>query len=293
MSAEPIDLAHLRGWIGRTEEATDIVTPRLAAEYRATFAPHLAREQDTDAPLMLHWCLTPRIAATPDLAADGHPAKGDFLPPIPLPRRMWAGGLTQFHAPLRVGDAVRRVSRIEDVRMKEGRTGRLCFVTVRHEYLAGARLAIAERQDIVFREAATADAPQAPKGTATPAPAQAAPRETPAADLAWTIEASPALLFRYSAVTFNTHRIHYDAPYVTGVEGYAGLVVHGPLQASLLANIAATVLGRTPSTFSHRGVSPLIAGTAFQVLARRDGDTVRCWTENAAGVPCMEGEARA
>lgn len=283
-NSDTIDIDHLRSWIGRTEEADDIVTPRLVAEFRATFDPHLAATPAGEAPLALHWCLTPRIAPTHALAADGHPAKGDFLPPIPLPRRMWAGGLTQFRAPLREGDTVRRVSRITDVSAKEGRTGRLCFVTIDHEYSVDGRVAIAERQDVVYREAAT---PGAAKEMPEPKPTQ------PHADLVWTVDATPALLFRYSAITFNSHRIHYDAPYATKAEGYAGLVVHGPVQASLLLNIAATVLGKTPAAFNHRGLSPLIAGTAFQVFARTDGDAIRCWTQNAEGTVCMEGDARA
>ena len=283
MTADTIDIAHLRTWIGRTEEADDIVTPRLTAEFRATFDPQLAPTAHDEAPLMIHWCLTPRIAPTYDLAADGHPTKGDFLPPVPLPRRMWAGGLTELRAPLRVGDTVRRVTHIEDVAMKEGRTGRLCFVTLRHEYSAGDQLAIVERQDIVYREAA---APGAPASTAAPKPSGPKP------DLVWTVDATPALLFRYSALTFNSHRIHYDLPYVTQTEGYVGLLVHGPVQGTLLAHIAATALGRTPASFSHRGLTPLVAGTAFQVFARREDDVLRCWTQNAAGAVCMEGEAR-
>lgn len=278
-----LDLAHLRSWIGRVEEATDLVTPRLVAEYRATFEPHLAPTGEGEAPPMLHWCLAPPTAPMAAVAADGHAGKGGFLPPVPLPRRMWAGGRIEIHASLREGDRVLRRSRIADVSVKEGRTGRLCFVTVAHEVETGRGLALIERQDIVYREAA--EGGPAPSPAAPPAPA-------PRPDLAWTVEPSPVLLFRYSAMTFNGHRIHYDGPYVTGVEGYDGLVVHGPLQASLLFNLAATLAGRTPAAFEHRGLSPLTAPAPFRVCGARGADgAIRCWTEAADGRVCMRGDA--
>ena len=215
----PIDIDHLRGWIGRTREVEDLVTPRLVAEYRATLAPHLAPVPEGEAPLALHWCLAPETPPADTLGPDGHAAKGGFLPPVPLPRRMWAGGEVEILGPLRLGDRVARRETVSDVAVKEGRTGTLCFVTVRHEYLTERGPAIRERQDIVYREASR-------PGEALPAP-RMAPAE---AEAAWSVEANPVLLFRYSAMTFNGHRFHYDHPYATGVEGYAGLVVHGPMQ---------------------------------------------------------------
>ncbi len=272
-----MDAALLRSWIGRTAEATDIVTPRLADEFLATFAPHFGAEAGA-APLGIHWCLSPAIAPADGLGHDGHPAKGGFLPPVPLPRRMWAGGEIELRGPLRVGDTVVRRSRIEDVSVKSGRSGTLCFVAVRHEYDAGRGVAVSERHDIVYRGAATPGAP---------APASAPAERTPP-DLSWQVAADPVLLFRYSAMTFNGHRIHYDLPYVTQQEGYAGLVVHGPIQATLLLNMATRLGKGAPARFSYRGQSPLIAGQAFTVhgVAGADG-AVSCWTEDAAGTVCM------
>lgn len=274
------DLAHLRSWIGRTEEADDIVTPRLVGEYCATFAPHLAPVAHDQAPGMLQWVLAPPLAPAADLAADGHIKRGGFLPPVPLPRRMWAGGSVATHHALQVGATVRRISRIDDLSLKSGRTGQLCFVTVRHEYVAHGRVALTERQDIVYRDAAqTGGAPAA------------ALRTQPTAEITWTVDPTEAMLFRYSALMFNAHRIHYDFPYVTAREGYAGLIVHGPLQGALLFNIAATLTGRAPASFDYRGLSPLIAGAPFTVHAARREGRVHCWTQNAAGATCMEADA--
>lgn len=281
--APAIDIHHLRGWIGRTEEARDIITPRLAGEFSATFAPHLAPANEADAPMMLQWCLAPPLAPAADLTIDGHMKKGGFLPPVPLPRRMWAGGAVETFGALRIGDDVRRVSRIDDVSLKEGRTGRLCFVTVRHEFFARDALMLAERHDIVYRDAGSQN-----KGAGMPD----AKGVSPQADLAWTVDAGATMLFRYSALMFNAHRIHYDFVYATEVEGYSGLVVHGPLQASLLFNIAATLAGKPPKIFDYRGLSPLIGPAQFQVLAMRDGDAIRAWTQNSEGARCMECDAR-
>ncbi|KMO35000.1 metal-binding domain containing of MaoC dehydratase [Methylobacterium tarhaniae] len=277
-----IDIDHLRSWIGRSREVEDFVTPRLVAEYRATLAPHLAPVAEGEAPLALHWCLGPETPAADALGPDGHAAKGGFLPPVPLPRRMWAGGEVETLGALRIGDRVVRRETVADVAVKRGRTGTLCFVTVRHDYLTERGPAIRDRQDIVYREASRpGDAAPPPK----PAPAEDAGNEP-----AWSVEANSVLLFRYSAMTFNGHRFHYDHPYATQVEGYAGLVVHGPMQASLLLNLAAVRLGRVPPHFRYRGVSPMIAGSRFAVAGRREGEGFRGWTA-VGGTVCMEAEA--
>ncbi|WP_289052634.1 MaoC family dehydratase N-terminal domain-containing protein, partial [uncultured Methylobacterium sp.] len=212
---------------------------------------------------------------------DGHAAKGGFLPPVPLPRRMWAGGEIETLAPLRVGDRVVRRETVSDVAVKHGRTGTLCFVTVRHEYETARGLAIRDRQDIVYREASR---PGDAAPTAKPVPAED--------EAAWSVEANSVLLFRYSAMTFNGHRFHYDHPYATQVEGYPGLVVHGPMQASLLLNLAALRLGRVPARFRYRGVAPMIAGSRFAVAGRREGqgEAFQGWTA-VDGAVCMEAEA--
>jgi 3-methylfumaryl-CoA hydratase len=166
------------------------------------------------------------MARHSEIGPDGHPKRGGFLPPVPLPRRMWAGSRLTFVQPVRVGDALTRESRILDVSGKEGRTGHLVFVTVRHDYSLASGLAITEEHDIVYRD--------------NPQPGQPAPKPTPAptdSQFSREIVPDPVLLFRYSALTFNGHRIHYDRSYVTEVEGYPGLIVHGPLIATLLLDL--------------------------------------------------------
>ena len=277
---DAIDIDHLRSWIGREDDADDVVTPDLALKYHATFdfggdAP----EQGEVAARLIHFCLAPLIVPTARLGADGHPERGGFLPPVPLPRRMWAGGEITFHDDLRVGDTVRRRSRIADVVLKEGRTGPLCFVTVAHRIEASGALILEERQDIVYR------------GLDTPSSKTKAP--TPAEQGAYRrpMKASPPLLFRYSALTFNGHRIHYDRRYVTEVEGYPGLIVHGPLQAALLHDYAAEIFGRPPKRFAFRGLSPLFDDDAFSLNATREGATLKLWTAKQDGPICMSAEA--
>lgn len=269
-------------WIGRTREGRDLVTPRLMAEFRATFTPHLAPVPDGEAWPALHWCLAPDTPAIDALGPDGHAAKGGFLPPVPLPRRMWAGGEVQTLAPLREGDAVTRVETVRDVAFKEGRSGRLCFVTVDHVVSGPRGPAIRERQDIVYREAA---------GAQTGAGAE--PERGDPADYAqcWTLPATPTLLFRYSAMTFNGHRFHYDHPYSTQVEGYADLVVHGPIQATLLMTLATAMLGRVPVRFRHRGVSPMTANQDFRVCGRLTRDGWEGVTLDADNRVCMRASA--
>ncbi|MDR6871013.1 3-methylfumaryl-CoA hydratase [Bosea sp. BE125] len=284
-----MNLTQLKTWIGKSMEASDIVTPRLVQSFAATFAPHLAPYAPGEAPLALHWCLAPPISPMNAIGSDGHAAKGEFLPPVPLPRRMWAGGTIETLAPLREGDLVTRRSSIADISFKEGRTGPLCFVAVNHEIVTERGVALRERHNIVYREAAKPGDP-----AAAPAPVERpAPTEPEAADLTWKVESSPVFLFRYSAITFNSHRIHYDHPYVTKEEGYAGLVVHGPIQATLMLNIIATLSGGEPIKFDYRGVSPLIAGEPFTVKARRLPDgAIKAWTEGADGRLRMEGVSR-
>lgn len=279
-----MDTSVFKSWTGRTMSDDDIVTPRLAAEYLATFDPNLARVADGDGALGIHWCLSPAIAPVAGLGHDGHPRKGGFLPPVPLPRRMWAGGEIETHGALRVGDRVTRRSSIGEVSHKTGRAGALCFVAVHHEYATERGVAINERHDIVYRDA---PAPGARGSKPADAPARTA-------DLQWQVDATPVLLFRYSAMTFNGHRIHYDPVYATEQEGYDGLVVHGPLQATLMLNLAATLLDCTPRRFRYRGLSPLIAGGTVSVSGVRGGDgRIECWTTNADGRTCMEAVATA
>ena len=277
---DAIDIDHLRSWIGREDDAGDVVTPDLALKYHATFdfggdAP----KHGEVAARLIHFCLAPPIVPTARLGADGPPDRGGFLPPVPLPRRMWAGGEITFHDDLRVGDKVRRRSRISDVVLKEGRTGPLCFVTIAHRIEANGALVLEERQDIVYRGL---DMPSST--TKAPSPAEQGLYRRP-------MQASPPLLFRYSALTFNGHRIHYDRRYVTEVEGYTGLVVHGPLQAALLYYYAAEIFGTPPERFAFRGLSPLFDDDAFSLNASIADGALHLWTAKQRGPICMSAIA--
>ena len=198
---EKLDLDHLRQWVGRTSEASDIVTAQLVKGLRATLFQEIGEPKAGDAaPFTVHWCLAQPVFPMSMLGPDGHPTRGGFLPPVPLPRRMWAGGEFEIIDALRVGDEAKRTSRIADVTVKTGSTGTLCFVAVEHLVTTARGIAIRERQDIVYREMGGSQ-PAAP-AKAAPSPRLAQHRETHMAD--------PVLLFRYSALTFNGHRIHYD-----------------------------------------------------------------------------------
>ena len=278
-----IDLDHLRTWIGRSEVSSDIVTAQLTRALRATLFLDIGKPQPGDiAPSTAHWCLAQPVVPMAELGPDGHPARGGFLPPVPLPRRMWAGGELHFLDALRVGDEVTRTSTIKDVTMKTGSTGALCFVAVEHLITTLRGLAIRERQDIVYRD--------------MPAPGQSVPAATtpaaaPSAQHHETHMADPVLLFRYSALTFNGHRIHYDRDYVTKVEGYPGLVFHGPMQAALLVEFAARLKGAVPKIVSYRGVQPLFDGSEFSVNANDTSKGLELWTANARGEPTMKATA--
>ena len=290
-----IDIAHLKTWVGREETATDRIDTRLVASFLTTLDrdPSEVKVGD-DAPLCIHWCLAPPIVRNSATGPDGHPTRGGFLPPVPLPRRMWAGGKLQFRRALKVGDRVTRRSTIEAVELKEGRSGTLCFVTVRHSIETDAGVAIEERQDIVYRDAETAKpagrAVEAKTASAT-TDAGNATQQTSRPDASLRFETSELALFRYSALTYNGHRIHYDRRYCIEEEGYPGLVVHGPLQATLLCHLAAETLQKTPSTFSYRGVKPLFDGVGLTVEARRREDGLDLQTTGADGISRMTATA--
>jgi 3-methylfumaryl-CoA hydratase len=269
------DLAALRAWIGRTETVRDTLTPRLAAELAAT----LNMPEGAAVPLAAHWCLGPPIVPAAALGPDGHPARGGFLPPVPLPRRMWAGSQLKFFLPLQIGDEVERVSRIADVSIKQGRSGALCFVTVAHEFFSARGLAVTENHDIVYRDI-------------VPPAGEKAPPALPVAEWSRRMRADAVLLFRYSAITFNGHRIHYDRAYATGTENYPGLIVHGPLQASWLLEFAAEMKGSPPAQFSFRGVSPLFDFASFSLCARAVDDGLHLWIQTDEGTLTMDATAQ-
>jgi 3-methylfumaryl-CoA hydratase len=279
---EKLDLDHLRQWIGRTDQASDIVTAQLVRGLRATLFMEIGAPKPGDAaPFTTHWCLAQPVYPMSELGPDGHPTRGGFLPPVPLPRRMWAGGQLEFLDTLRVGDEATRSSRISDVTMKTGSTGVLCFVSVEHVVTTSRGTAIRERQDIVYRDVSAAQPAAAAK---TPPPPVAKHRESHMAD--------PVLLFRYSALTFNGHRIHYDRDYVTKVEGYPGLIFHGPMQAAFIVELAAKLHGGTaPKKFVYRGVQPLFEGSEFSINANETDSGMELWTANSADQPTMKGTA--
>jgi 3-methylfumaryl-CoA hydratase len=275
-------------WIGREARAADHLDEALARRWLATFdidgAPPAAMPQG------IHFALCTPEAPTRELGEDGHPEREDspdsFLPPFPLPRRMWASSAIEFVAPLTLGAAITRTSRVVSIAEKEGGSGRLAFVDVEHETRGDGALALREVQTLVYREPAAPDAPLVP-----PAPGEGWFDFTKW-DKMITLTPDPRLLFRYSALTFNTHRIHYDAPYAQEVERFRGLVVHGPLTASLLLRLAARELGENALTrFEFRGVSPAIAGEKLHCAMRRDGEAFEMGAFAGDGRQVMKARA--
>lgn len=253
-------------WLGREERRTDTVNPELVARWCVTLDRPPAA--DSLAPQGLHWCLGLPDAPTADLGQDGHPRRNaspdSFLPPIPLPRRMWASSSVEFLRPLEIGKPIERVSRIASITPKHGGSGQLVFLDVEHLTTCDGQACLREVQSIVYR-----DAP--PAGMAAVPPRLGPEKFNPAPwDAVRTVTTSEPLLFRYSALTFNSHRIHYDLPYATSEEGYRGLVVHGPLTATLLLDLARRELGeQSLATFAFRGVSPAICGEPLHLTLRR------------------------
>jgi 3-methylfumaryl-CoA hydratase len=283
LATPSVNLDHLREWIGRSEERDDQITLTPMAALSATLDRDdpFPRPGDLLPPLW-HWLYFLPLHRESELGPDGHPKRGGFIPPVPLPRRMFAGGRQQHHRPLRAGDTVSRISRIADVTHKIGRNGPLVFVLVRHEISNREGLALVEEHDIVYR-----DHPR-PGEIQTP---QAAPAEA-----AWSREvfADAVMLFRYSALTFNPHRIHYDLRYCTETENYPGLVVHGPLIATLLADLLRRNIPEGQvSNFSFRAVRPIFDTHAFSVHGRveSDGKTAKLWAKDHEGWLCMEATA--
>ena len=269
----------MKDWIGRELVQHDVLTPGLLQRFRATVDSDDVGEC---APQGAHWCLCLPYACTEALDIDGHPKRGGFLPPIALPRRMWASSVIEFHIPMNVGANIERRSVIADVVEKQGGSGHLVFVSIDHETYADGILAVSERQVIVYREASSA--PPAPSGTGAP----------DFTSWPWhrRLVPSETLLFRFSALTFNSHRIHYDLPYATGEEGYRGLVVHGPLMATLLLDLAGRELGANRlSRFAFRGNSPAYAGEDLHLVGRFEGKAIAMAALGADGRIVMSAEA--
>ncbi|MBI3148036.1 MAG: MaoC family dehydratase N-terminal domain-containing protein [Betaproteobacteria bacterium] len=262
-----IDIDHLRRWVGREQRDADIAALRHARLMAATVdrpGPPLAAGDAL--PPLWHWIYFLDARPPGELGRDGHPARGGFLPPVPLPNRMWAGGTVDFDAPIPLGAAIEKRSTVAAVEHKRGRSGELVFVTVLHEVHAAGRRALRETHDIVYKDAAPSAPPPPVQATAVGAIGDAAP----AMERAWTPDATQ--LFRYSALTFNGHRIHYDADYCRQVEGYADLVVHGPLIATQLAALAEQALGAPLARFRYRALRPVLRGATLMLRAARAAD---------------------
>jgi 3-methylfumaryl-CoA hydratase len=255
-------------WVGRQEELVDVLEPARSNALRAALGETEPLAEGAELPPLHHWLYFWNVQPPAGLGVDGHPAKGGFLPPVALPRRMWAGGRLKFLAPLILGERVNKSSTILKVEAKSGKSGHLVFVTVEHRLSGGQGLAVVEEQDIVYREAA---APGSIPG----------PREAEAPTVGWhrALEPTPVLLFRYSALTMNGHRIHYDRPYAMAEEAYPALVVHGPLQATLLADLAVRNLGKPIATFEFRGLSPAFDGATLHVCGEASEAGASLWTQ--------------
>ena len=272
---------HLGQWVGRSETRSERLAPFPASGLAATLnRADPPSDEGTTLPPLWHWLYFLPISPLAEAGPDGHPARGGFLPPVPLPRRMWAGSRLEFHQPLRLGETCQRTSTVTKIEHKTGKSGDLVFVTVRHEVTAGDSLAISEEHDIVYREAAV-------PGAAAPPPL--VPPEQ--ADWSFAITPDPVLLFRYSALTFNSHRIHYDLDYVTREEGYPGLVVHGPLIATLLLDgLNRAHPDARVTRFSFRAISPTFHIDPFAVKGVVTGPGgARLWAEKH-GMLTMDGQ---
>ena len=270
------DDARLRDWVGRSESARDWIAAERCRAMQATLDRMDTRLQDGDPlPPLWHWLYFWTIAPRSGLGQDGHPALGGFLPPVGTARRMWAGSRIRFLAPINIGDHAERVSTIASIAPKHGRTGRLVFVTIRHEITGPDGLAIVDEQDIVYRDS---DGKESGGRPGEPAPSEATYAEP--------IKADPAMLFRYSALTFNGHRIHYDRDYATGTEGYSGLVVHGPLLATLLVDLAVRSWhDRRLARFAFRARRPVIDTDPFTLCGAPQSETAMdLWVADSDGL---------
>ena len=273
------DIEPFTAWIGRQETADDALAPFQAAALAATLDRDDAYAPGAALPPLWHWVYFQDLHKTAELADNGHGRLGGFMPPVPPPRRMWAGGRFTFSRPLRVGESSRRTSTVVSLTAKQGSTGELVFLVLRHEYAGQHGMATVEEQDIVYREAAGAVQNAAPARRARARPA-------------WRHETATgeALLFRYSALIFNAHRIHYDHPYCVR-EGYPGLIVHGPLIATLLADLVHRNTDAAMISFRFRALAPLYCGSPCVACGAPDGPRVELWAEDGDGGVVMEAEA--
>jgi len=278
----------LNGWIGKSEGATDVIGCQAVRAMSALLDRPPENESKAPLPPLWHWLYFHTHTRHRDLGRDGHAKLGGFLPPVDLPRRMWAGGRLEFLSPLYVGDRVARTSTIKSISLKNGGGGRLCFVTVEHNLCRGKDLVLREEHDIVYREATIPGTPR--RDTAAPPKAR---------DMETTVTPDPVMLFRYSALTGNGHRIHYDREFCTSVEDYPGLVFHGPLTATLLADLAARLhasqerpAAERMTGFSFRATRPLFDTAPFEICGRAESGFTDLWATTPDGDLAMRAEAQ-
>jgi len=270
----------LQNWVGRSETADDVIDARQADLMARTMDRPAGLRDGAPLPPLWHWIYFAEAAPTAELAPDGHAPLGAFMPPVDLKRRMWAGGRVTFHQPLVIGQTATRTSTVKSITPKQGRSGRMCFVTLQHTVSSAGRLCISEERDIVYLE------PRNPADAA-----KAGPPAPQGAQFGRSVSPNSPWLFRYSALTFNGHRIHYDADFCRDVEGYPDLVVHGPLLATLLAGLAEENLpGGGLKTFAYRAVSPVFNGADFSIHGRAGADRGAAWALTSAGGLAMSAE---
>ena len=278
-----VDIDHLRKWIGKIDNVTDYVTPIVEQRYRATLNMDIGNPKDGEPVTSgLHWMLGWNLVKNDELGVDSHPALGEFLPPVPLPRRMWAGSEIKVLKPIRVGDKVLKQSTVADIQVKEGRTGLLCFVTAEYNFLVNDEVTINEKHDIVYRDISKSGGGS---GYSKEIPERA--------DLSEKIFMHPTILFRYSAIGFVGHRIHYDHPYTVNEENYPGLIVHGPLQATYLLRAAEKLMGKQVKSFTHKVMAPVFANSEYMVgVDKMDDGSVSCWGATKEFGVTMRAEAK-
>ena len=278
-----VDIDHLRKWIGKIDNVTDYVTPIVEQRYRATLNMDIGNPKDGDPVTSgLHWMLGWNLVKNDELGIDSHPALGEFLPPVPLPRRMWAGSEIKVLKPIRVADKVIKQSTVADIQVKEGRTGLLCFVTAEYNFLVNDEVTINEKHNIVYRDISKSGGGS---GYSKDIPEKA--------DLREKIFMHPTILFRYSAIGFVGHRIHYDHPYTVNEENYPGLIVHGPLQATYLLRAAEKLMDKPVKSFTHKVMAPVFANSEYIVgVDKMNDSSVSCWGATKEFGVTMRAEAK-
>ena len=283
MSEIDINIDELKSWVGNDEVVFDEVSRNLEMRFRATLDIDPGDPQKGEiASSGIHWALAPAVVKSSLLGKDSHPQKGGFLPPVALPRRMWAGCQTKFLDTLKIGDQVKKRSSVVDVNLKNGKSGLLCFVKAKYEFFVDKKLVIEEFHDIVYRDLDNKQISKLVKNDL--------PFSDP--DYEEEIFAHPTMLFRYSAITFNGHRIHYDFPYSTREEGYQDLVFHGPLQATLMLRASEKFKNARAKNFSHKGVAPVYANENLQIsIEQTQNGNVNCFTSTSAAGMTMKANA--